>query len=334
MNENEITYNALERLREQTGIAGEFTPNENEVDGELDLYINHKGQHLFVEAKRELRQHQLPAILELAKQYQPLIIVAENIFPALKKILRDNKIGYLDTAGNIYLHTEDNYIWIDGNKPVAEKKKVTNRAFTKTGLKTVFYLLLHQDAVNMPYRRLAEATDVALGNIKNVIEGLKEAGFILQINDNTLALQNKKALLERWVNGYKETLQPTLLLGTYRFWDDKKLLNWKALPLPLEIAATQWGGEPAAEILTDYLRPQTLTLYTEQKTVFVTKWTLIPDAKGPVHFYKKFWRDELLDKENYTPPLLVYADLLITDDPRCREIAQMIYDKHLKHAFE
>lgn len=334
MNETEIIYKALERLTEQTGIAGEFTLNENGVDGDLDLYINHKEQHLFVEAKRELRQYQLPAILELAKQYQPLIIVAENIFPALKKILRDNKIGYLDTAGNIYLHTENNYIWIDGNKPVAEKKKVTNRAFTKTGLKTVFYLLLHQDAVNMPYRRLAEATDVALGNIKNVIEGLKEAGFILQINDNTLVLQNKKALLKRWVTGYRETLQPTLLLGTYRFWEVKKLLNWKALLLPDKIATAQWGGEPAAEILTNYLLPQTLTIYTEQKTVFVTQWTLIPDGRGPVRFYKKFWKDDLLDKEAYTPPLLVYADLLITDDPRCGETAQMIYDKYLKHAIE
>lgn len=159
------------------------------------------------------------------------MIIAENIFPTLKQILRDKKIAYLDAAGNIYVHTDTNFIWIDGNKPVEEKKTVTNRAFTKTGLKTVFYLLINKDAVNMPHRKLAEATDVALGNIKNVIEGLKDAGFILQVNDTTLKLQNKKALFERWITGYRETLKPKLLLGTYKFWDKYKLHNWQKLPL-------------------------------------------------------------------------------------------------------
>ena len=72
--------------------------------------------------------------------------------------------------------TPDHLIWIEGNKPVKEERPATNRAFTKTGLRTVFYLLINKDAINLPYRVLAQETGVALGNINNIIGGLKDAG--------------------------------------------------------------------------------------------------------------------------------------------------------------
>lgn len=68
----------------------------------------------------------------------PLWVIAERIFPALKETLqetlRENKIGYLDTAGNIYVNTPEQFVWLDGHKATETKKPVTNRAFTKTGL--------------------------------------------------------------------------------------------------------------------------------------------------------------------------------------------------------
>lgn len=333
MNENQIITVALERLKEQTGIHGGWKPGPHkELDGKLTLFVHAKNLRLFVEVKKELRQHMLPNIFELAGKHQPFMIVAENIFPKLKEMLREKKIAYLDTGGNIYLNTGTNLIWIDGNRPVEEKKPVTNRAFTKTGLKTVFYLLLDKNALNMPHRKLAEVTGVALGNIKNVIEGLREAGFILQINATTLKLQNKHALLDRWITGYREILRPALQLGTYKFWDKNKIQHWQKLKV--EVGEDMWGGEPAGEILTNYLTAADLTLYTNNKTALVTKWTIIPDENGPIHFYKKFWKDEMLDKEKLVPPILVYADLILTDDPRCQETAQMIYDKYLIDEFK
>ncbi len=323
---------ALERLKVQTGIEGRWTPRHEVVDGELVFHIGNKDFQMLVEVKKELRQHHMEKVFEMAQIHHPLIIVAEKIFPKLKEMLREKKIAYLDIAGNIYINTDTNYIWIDGNKPIEAKKTVTNRAFTKTGLKTVFYLLINKEAINMPYRKLAEATNVALGNITNVIDGLKDAGFILQINDNTLKLKKQKALLERWLVGYRETLKPTLLIGKYRFWDNEKLLNWQLLPI--HIGENLWGGEPAGEILTNYLKPENLTLYTNHKTALVTKWTLIPDLNGNVELYKKFWTDEILDQKKYAPPLLVYADLMITDDPRCQETAQMIYNKYLENELQ
>lgn len=246
MNDNQIINTALAHLTNQTGLKADWKPQDGEVDGEVDFHFPKGNLQLFAEIRRELRLHQLDKIVELAGRYRPFIVVAETIFPALKERLRDKRIGYMDAAGNIYINEGNHFIWIEGHKPQEKKKMTNNRAFTKTGLKMVFYLLLNDGAINMPYRKLADATGVALGNVKNIIEGLKDAGFILAINDTTLKLQNKAALLDRWLTGFRETLQPALLLGTYRFWDKRRLGDWQALQL--DATETQWGGRACRRV--------------------------------------------------------------------------------------
>jgi hypothetical protein len=332
MNETQIVNNALGRLNIQTGLTGNWMPLDLEIDGELDFLFENKKLHMYVEVKNELRNHQMPQILEMAKKYTPFMVIADRIFPTLKETLRENKIGYLDAAGNIYVNTPEQFVWLDGNKYTETEKPVTNRAFTKTGLKTVFYLLLHPDRINHPYRNLAQATNVALGNINNIITGLKEAGFVLQINEKEIQLQNKKALLDRWIVGYRETLKPALHLGNFRFWNEDNFTNWQNLPIIPD--QTVWGGEAAAEILTNYLNPEILTIYTqEKKAAFMPRLKLIPDEKGNVRIYEMFW-DKAEKDILYAPPLLTYADLMITDDPRCIETAEMIYNQYLKDEFE
>ncbi|MEO8885539.1 MAG: type IV toxin-antitoxin system AbiEi family antitoxin [Mucilaginibacter sp.] len=333
MNETQIVNNALLQLNQKTGLTGCWMPANAGIDGEMDLLLDNKNLHVYIEVKQELRHHQLPQLMEMAKKYPPFMVVADRISPTLKEILRENKIGYLDGAGNIYLHTPKRFVWLDGHKHTTAEKPVTNRAFTKTGLKTVFYLLLYPDRINWPYRNLAKATQVALGNINNIIQGLKEAGFILPVNEKEVRLQNKKVLLDRWIAGYRETLKPALRLGSFRFWNDHTFTDWKALPV--KPGETIWGGEPAADLLTNYLNPAILTIYTEEKrAALVPKWKLIPAEDGNIRVFEKFWKDNEMDGEIFAPPLLVYADLVITDDPRCIETAELIYNKYLKDELE
>lgn len=333
MNETEIVKQALTHLTEHTGLTGEWLPLKNEIDGVLHILLKNKKIRLTADVKRELREYHLQKLLEMKHKNDDLIVIAERIFPTLKAKLREYEIAYLDGAGNIFINTDENFIWLDGQKPIEAEKPITNRAFTKTGLKTVFYLLLHEDAINLPYRTLAAKTNVALGNIKNVIMGLREAGNILQINDKEMQLQNKKALLDRWITGYKETLKPTIHLGNFRFYNNSHFVDWKNLPI--KPGETVWGGEPAAEIITNYLNPEILTIYTtKDKAKLIPQWKLVPDPNGNIRFYQKFWIDQEFDKLKYTPYLLTYADLILTDDPRCIETADMIYNQYLKNEFE
>jgi len=333
MNEEELIVEAFTQLETRTGFRWDWQPIGHELDGMVDLYINNGKEHFIIEVKNELRDYQLAKLRELNEIYKPFMVVADRIFPTLKEKLREQHINYLDAAGNVYINTGTNTIWLDGFKHNEPEKPVTNRAFTKTGLKTVFYLMLHKEAINMPQRILAAATGVALGNIKNVIVGLEDAGFILKINAKKLQLQNKKALLDRWIAGYGETLKPALHMGNFRLPPNhpfRELHNY-----PIQPGKTIWGGEPAAELITNYLKPQLLTIYTTEKrnTIMLT-WKLLPAPEGTIRLYEKFWKDDQLDEHPYAPELLVYADLLLTGDPRCIETAGMIYDKYLKDEFE
>lgn len=323
---------ALTKLEENTGFKWDFKNAGNDLDGTIDIFINNYKEQFTIELKKELREYQLPKLLYYKRIHKPLMVIAERIFPSIKEKLRDAGINYLDGAGNIYIKTKHNIIWLDGFKHEDPEKPVTNRAFTKTGLKMVFYLLLHREAINMPQRVLANATRVALGNVKNVIGGLDEAGYVLQIDQKRQVLQNKRALLDRWIAGYGETLKPSLHIGNF-----KRLAGHPLEVLNnnlIEPGKTVWGGEPAGEWLTEYLNPEILTIYTvEKRNQAMVKWRLIPAPEGTIRVYDKFWQDEATDVHPYAPELLVYADLLLTGDPRCIETAKMIYDKHLKDEF-
>ena len=48
--------------------------------------------------------------------------------------------------------------------------------------------------------------DVGLRNINNVITGLKDMGYVLQLDNKRKKLQKKKELLDRWMGGFAETL--------------------------------------------------------------------------------------------------------------------------------
>ncbi|MBS1908251.1 MAG: hypothetical protein JST03_00090, partial [Bacteroidetes bacterium] len=91
-------------------------------------------------------------------------------------------------------------------------------------------------------------------------------------------------------------------------------------------------------LLTNYLRPAELTLYsTETRNDLIKNYRLIPDEKGNVKAYEKFWNNGDVNTNANTvedvvvPPLLVYADLMNTNDRRCIETAQKIYDGFIQN---
>jgi len=260
------------------------------------------------------------------------MIVAERIFPKIKEELRQLNIAYLEANGNVYFHQKGYRYFIDANKPIQTTKDKQNRAFTKTGVKVLFHFLLKPELINLPHREIAEITGVAHGNIAYILNGLKEYGFLAKLDKYTYQLMNKKELLNKWMTAYKEILQPTLEIGKFRFAKEENFTHWKNVQL--QDGKTWWGGEPAGDLLTNYLRPGELTLYTiENRNDLIKNYRLIPDINGNVTGYKKFWEANMDYNPEIVPVLLTYTDLLNTGDNRCRETAQMIWDKYLTNEF-
>ena len=332
MKEDEIFQIAFENLHNNIGIIAYWKKgNEKELDGQIT--INVEGHLLTFNAiiKRELRNHQLSKVFDQAKQYHPLIVIANHIFPKIKEAFRERHITYLETNGNIYLHHKQTTIWIDTNKHIQVEKVKGNRAFTKTGLKVIFHFLLNEHFINQTYRKISSQTKVGLGNINYVMKGLKEMGFLVKLDKENYKLINKKELLEKWIDGYDEKLKPAIKIGTFRFLKQDNFQNWRWIEL--SSGKSWWGSEPAGDLLTGYLRPEELTIYTtETRNELIKNYKLIPDEKGNVKVYKKFWQEDE-DNGNFVPPLLVYSDLINADDKRCQETGRMVYKKFLQNNF-
>ncbi len=324
MSEQRIIDTALERLKETTGIEGHFTIENPEDDGHIVLTVDNQELDFFVEVKREIRPHQIEQIRALNHHYaNKLLVIAQKIYPRVKQELKELTIPFLEANGNLYLKRDGIWIWIDTNPPIKPGKDTSNRAFTKTGLKVLFHFFLKPELINQTHRHIAAATNVAVGNIPQIIDGLKRTGYIYPLNKDTYMWEDRRALFDRWITEYATTLRSSLLIKRYQAPD-----NWKNLDLKPEI--TLWGGEPAADLMTNHLRPEEFILYTkETEKDLIQKYRFKPDPDGKLFVYEMFW-DDPLHREKFVPPELIYADLMIKGDKRCRETAKMIQDKLLE----
>lgn len=328
--EEKIINTALENLEKYTGIQGRFNPAFKEnLDGELHLLFTN-GEELFtVEVKREIRNHQLVQIRNLAATHPNLLLIAGTIFPKLKEELRKMGVAYLDTAGNVFLQTDKHHLWIEGHKIGKTETIKVNRAFTATGLKAVYLFLVDENFINQPQRTIAEEAGIALGNINYIINGLKEHDFLVEKGKKQFEIIHKEQLLERWMEAFEEKLKPALHIGNFRFTKSNDENNWKAIPL--KPGETYWGGEPAGELMTNYLVPEIFTLYTSEKRTNLLKYyRLVPEKTGNINLYQKFWKGQATYNETVVHPLLAYADLMNTGNNRCMETAKMIYDRYLR----
>ena len=179
---------------------------------------------------------------------------------------------------------------------------------------------------------MAEVADISKSTVGSILDDLHKRGFLLKINTKKRKLSNKEGLLSEWVNAYNEKLKPTLIRGRFRLLPNK-LQKWKQLDLGEDIF---WGGEPAADILTNYLSPGEWTIYSNvDKKLLLKKVGFVPDPKGGnVIIYSVFWNpinnfSFNIEGSKTVNPLLVYADLLATNDSRNFETAKKIYEQYL-----
>jgi hypothetical protein len=291
----------------------------------------------------ELRHALQPATLGIALQRlerlgKKALLITDYVTPALADELKAHRIAFLDTAGNAYIEDGALLIWVKGQKRQKPNTPyVAGRAFQPTGLQILFTLLCNPGAVNRPYRDLGKMAGVAHGTVGWVIPDLQQQGFVRDLNGKrgTRRLFQQERLIALWADAYARTLRPRTLLGRYYV---NTLDGWQDWPLAEHGA--QWGGEPAAALLTDYLRPGELTVYAEKMPARLAAQMKFLKEPAPGHtavveVRKRFWDfpGEPAHPE-LVPPLLVYADLLATGDARCIETAKMIYDTHVTRLFK
>jgi len=215
MKEQEILYKIKDKL-EQVLVSVPFVEiNESlleatlgnfKVDLIVKLKINGEVNSLLVESKslgepRIVRMaiQQLREYSNLIKNAYPLV-AAPYISENTAKVCKQNKVGYIDLAGNCFLTFDRVYIERKYYpNPIIEKRRVRSIFSPKSS--RILRVLL-----NNPQRRpwgvweLAKETNVSIGLVSKVKERLLDMEYIS--GDKYLTLTRPIELLEEWSNNY------------------------------------------------------------------------------------------------------------------------------------
>jgi hypothetical protein len=297
----------------------------------IRLTVQGQGLNYYAEIKAAVtavtRAQELIWLAKRAQLRHPLLLVTRYVNPRMAERLREGGLEFIDAAGNAFINRPPLYVFVKGNRPPeAAMPTRPKRVFRPTGLKVIYVFLCNPGLENKTYREIAAAAGVALGTIGWFMRDLKEAGFLLDMGKRGKKLTQKGKLLQRWVTAYPEQLRPRQMLGRYKgeygWWRNVRLDPLKA----------QWGGEVAAARLTQYLKPQVITVYMTAKHLdeFLLENRLKKNPDGDVELLERFWTPgETQEPEDIVHPILVYADLLSTGDERNIETAKMIYEQHI-----
>ena len=327
-----VLQNAIKALQKETGltVACEKLPEQGGYDFNTLLRI--AMQNMTWEFAAEVILVLNRAVIGVvAQQIRNLpyrgLLIARYVTPQLADLLKELNIPFIDMAGNAYLNEPPLYIFIKGHRIVDNKHRGPQiRAFRPAGLQIIFALLTNPGLEDAPFREIAKFARVALGTVGFVMKDLKELGYLIDMGPKGRRLRQKEKLLTRWVTNYPEQLRPKQLMGRFKAFEDDW---WKHTDLQKYQAL--WGGETAAAYITKFLKPEVITIYTQQlPNRLIIQNRLRKDPTGNVEILKTFWEFNLNNPyRNIVHPILIYADLLATADARNAETANLIYEKEI-----
>lgn len=340
--ENQLLHDALAALRRATGLNADVLAGEPmkrhgaRPDATIEVKRDGKRFRFLVAIKAVDRA----VALATAKQrLEPFgrqgLLVAPYLTAELANHCREKlDLQFIDTAGNAYLRAPGLYVLIRGERPGDPRVTAirTRAGGTATALRIVFALLCKPGLLNAPYREIVAAAGVALGAVGWVFVDLQKRGFVTGGNRaHNRRMLERGRLIEEWVTNYPVKLRPRLNPRRFRaqdpdFWQRTRLTG-----------GALWGGEVAAHKLTRHLKPATCTIYVDPAagregiTRIVQEHRLRADPGGDVEILDKFWKFPPGEWPDLVPPLLVYADLMATLDPRNLQIAKQIRNEHIEN---
>jgi len=336
--ERRILNTAVTALGRTTGITVRIRPaaaRKDDAAGALVEIGTDGRKHCFSAEVKQVDRFATPAMLKVRSKAspEPPLLVAPYITREVAERCRQLRLPFIDTAGNAYLGGPGLFVYVVGLARPVELRRAGYRALNAAGLKLTFALLCRPALLNENYRNIAMDAGVALGTVSSDMRDLETRGFLnLKTPRARRKLVDPKRMFEEWVTHYPVTLRPNLNLG--RFEADPEQLRRADLIRQHAF----WGGEPAAEKLTGYLKPARFTIYAREPIAkLIAAGRMRAAQNGAVEILEKFWRFEPDGAEkqfpDVVPPILAYADLLTTNESRNAEAAQIIYEQKIEPAF-
>jgi len=269
-----------------------------------------------------------------------ILFVLDYANPEMITFFRENNLFFVDTAGNCYVNLPNFKIFIQGRENVFGKLPGTKVAFQKTGLKLIYQLLIEPELASENYRTIASKTGISLASVSNIFEELKTDNFIIEVHSKKRNLHHVERLVTKWAIGYGDVLRPKIHRGYFRSLNPKKDVS-KSI-LAKKNGQIYLGGQLAAQHLNGQLIANTSILFSNIRlSKMVEKYQIVPVGtakKGAnIEVLEVFWEEKSTHQptENYllTDPVLIYAELLHSNNFRSAEAAQNILDNEIRDKF-
>ena len=328
---NDFIYEAISQLEELINIPIDIDSSRKKYDAIVSI----RDQQFIVDAKSAIRTSNQGLVLSKLEELKqksnhPIILIAKYISKNAATELKNREINYIDIAGNAYIKNNKLAILVEGQKRKSKQQTNQSRAFQEAGIKIIFYLLRNPESLQHSYREIAENANVSIGSVSNVMAELEDHNFLMKTKDKRV-LKNKSELIERWMVAFNTVLRPRILRKKMKFIDPNNTNEWKNLNLNKYKGDVLWGGEPGGAILTNYLKPEKFTIFTNYDLPTIAKnLKLVPDQNGYIEILQIFWKRDN-ENTNVAPALLIYTDLINSGLSRNMETAKIILDNELRY---
>ena len=335
----------LEPVRKIRQNKKKHAQQDMQIDAVFDIETDQEVFTFHVSIKGVLKRPIPDHLFILGKSNSLFLVMAEYVNDAIARDLKKNKINFIDSVGNSFIHIPRKiYLNIQGKTPLLEKEKKTTALFQPKGLQLLFLLLKNPEALNQKVRELAKDADLSTGWVVQIFKEMKEKIYIYSSEDKAYRFANKKDLLEQWLANYGDRLRPKLVLGTY-----------KILPRLLENVpeilketfkndpdAYAIGGSLGADLLIYYYRGYTTEIFVRPDELEILKKNLklIPAKETDVTVLNLFSKHVIHHQQkipySIAHPLLIYAELLYHGGHGSREAetAERIFNEYLKQDFD
>jgi hypothetical protein len=271
------------------------------------------------------------------RRREPLLLLAEFLSKTNREELVAAGINYLEATGNCYLHfpTAGIEAHVDGRR--STRRQAAVQPPRDAGHRVLFCLLAEPERLRQPVRSIAAVARTSRHPVASLIANLRDQGLLLRKgrSEHVLAPGARATLLDRWAAAWAESLRRRAQIGRFRTITTEPLTREQRLVTALTAQGVRCGagGEGGAFRLHPHVPPLTTTIHVESwPPKHLRELGLAPDREGPVVLLRTLTNLDLhteIDGSIHAHPLLLYAELNASRDPRTREAGRWVLENFL-----
>lgn len=227
--ERQLVEKLLETLRalpEVTAENADFAPggeSHRGYDARVDIRVAGKPLTLLIEAKKSLYPRDVRQALWQLREFgrrwsestmsagRVCLLIAESISPGAKELLQEERVGYYDSGGSLFLPAQGVYLYVD--KPPPKPLSKALRSLFSGRRAQVLHALLNRHDAWVGGKMLAEQAQVSPATASQVLTELERFDWLElrgQGPSKERHLREPAALLDAWAKQLTTMRPPEL----------------------------------------------------------------------------------------------------------------------------